>query len=171
MASSAPPEKDSATSHLTVTTTELANGNALSPTSTYDGNEKNPKEITISYRPASVVSTPSSVHHPSFERDLEANNMSSENLHRNSTTLTGTTGRKLDQQHNPNCTVWPGQEHWKRKARAARVNNRTCKPMARLSKRNRIIVHVLIVALVVGIAVAVGLGISKSLGAGIWKGS
>jgi hypothetical protein len=171
MVSKVDSEKGSAAGQLSVTTTDLGSGAALSPTSTFDGAEKGSKDITINYRPASVVSTPSSAHHANpFNHDLEAN-QSSENLHRNSTTLTGTTGRKLNDAHNPNCTVWPGQEHWKKKARAARVKNRTCKPIAHLSKRTRVIIHVLTVALVVGIAVAVGLGISKSLGVGIWKPS
>ncbi|KAL2259981.1 hypothetical protein VTK26DRAFT_6161 [Humicola hyalothermophila] len=67
------------------------------------------------------------------------------------------------------CHVWPGQEHWKRKAKAAKKNRHSCKCLQSLSKRNRILVKVLIGLLVVGIAVGVGLGVSKPLGAGIWR--
>lgn len=73
------------------------------------------------------------------------------------------------QRPDAECQVWPGQEHWKRKAKAAKVNRSRCGCMARMSKRNRIIIQVLIGLLIIGIAVGVGLGVSKPLGAGIWK--
>ncbi|KAF4975373.1 hypothetical protein FZEAL_7824 [Fusarium zealandicum] len=65
------------------------------------------------------------------------------------------------------CQVWPGKDHWKQKAKAAKAKNR-CTCMAKLSRRNRIIAKVLIVFLIVGIAVGVGFGVSKPLGAPIW---
>lgn len=67
------------------------------------------------------------------------------------------------------CHVWPGQDHWKRKAKAARKNKHSCTCLQGLSKRNRILVKVLIGVLIVGIAVGVGFGVSKPLGAGIWR--
>jgi hypothetical protein len=70
---------------------------------------------------------------------------------------------------NPNCTVWPGQNHWKNKARAAKINNRSCQCMARLSKRTRLLVKLGIIFLVVAVAIGVGFGISKPLGADIWR--
>ncbi len=63
--------------------------------------------------------------------------------------------------------VWPGQGHWKRKAKEQKMKrSRTC--LSRLSKRNRLIAKILIGLLIIGIAVGVGLGISKPLGAAIW---
>ncbi|KAM5344707.1 hypothetical protein ACJ41O_010569 [Fusarium nematophilum] len=65
------------------------------------------------------------------------------------------------------CQVWPGKDHWKQKAKAAKARNR-CTCMAKLSPRNRIIAKVLIVFLIVGVAVGVGFGVSKPLNAPIW---
>lgn len=68
------------------------------------------------------------------------------------------------------CQVWPGHEHWRNKAKVNRRRNRgTCNCMAHLSRRTRIIVRVLIIAVFVGAAVGVGLGISRYLGAPIWQ--
>lgn len=64
--------------------------------------------------------------------------------------------------------VWPGKEHWKRKAREAKRGRRTCTCLASLSRRTRIAVKIAIGLLIVGIAVAVGFGVSKPLGAPIW---
>ncbi|KAH7136413.1 hypothetical protein EDB81DRAFT_78794 [Dactylonectria macrodidyma] len=66
------------------------------------------------------------------------------------------------------CQVWPGKEHWKQKAKLAKKQRGCCSPMAQLSRRNRIIVKILMVVLVVGIAVGVGFGVSKPLHAPIW---
>ncbi|KAI1259336.1 hypothetical protein F5Y18DRAFT_302097 [Xylariaceae sp. FL1019] len=70
---------------------------------------------------------------------------------------------------NAGGNVWPGQAHWKEKARVARLRNRSCRCMAGLSKQTRIIVKIAIALLVIGIAIGVGVGISKPLGAAIWK--
>jgi hypothetical protein len=158
-------EKVTMPGHLTVNTAELPShtGAALSPSTTCNSTEKTLNETSVELARDSTLSTPNSVHRLNpFDTDVEAGH-SSENLHRKSTQFTGRT------LHNPNCTVWPGQDHWKQKARAAKIKNRSCQCMARLSKRNRLIAKILIAFLVVGIAVGVGLGISKPLGAGIWK--
>ncbi|CAN8095838.1 unnamed protein product [Discula destructiva] len=65
--------------------------------------------------------------------------------------------------------VWPGQAHWKKKAKAAKVNKRSCQLLAKLSKRNRILVKVFIGLLVIALGLGVGLGISRKLGAAVWK--
>lgn len=78
---------------------------------------------------------------------------------------------KSNLKGSPEGQVWPGQDHWKRKAKAARINQRSCQCLAKMSKRNRIITKVLIGVMIVAIAVAVGLGISKAVGAGVWKPS
>ncbi|KAI1076322.1 hypothetical protein F5B20DRAFT_333158 [Whalleya microplaca] len=111
----------------------------------------------------SSLSTPCSTHAPNgFDTDVEAMMpvKSSERLNKTATPC----GNRTE----PDCPVWPGRDHWKQKARAAKINNRSCQCMARLSKRNRIIIKILIAFLIVGIAVGVGLGVSKSLGTGIW---
>lgn len=64
--------------------------------------------------------------------------------------------------------VWPGKDHWKQKAKAAKRKRSWCTCMAGLSRRNRIIARVLIVFLIIGIAIGVGFGVSKPLGAPIW---
>ena len=64
--------------------------------------------------------------------------------------------------------IWPGKEHWKQRAKSARVKKSSCTLLAKLSRRNRIIAKILIALLIVGIAVAVGFGVSKPLGAPIW---
>ncbi|KAI2623377.1 hypothetical protein GGR54DRAFT_51183 [Hypoxylon sp. NC1633] len=151
MASVTVEEKASKPGQLTVSTRQL-----LSP-----GQEISPEAMEI--RRDSSASTPYSASAVNgFDTDIEAMMpvKSSEQL--NKTTTAGTRPRS-------DCPVWPGQDHWRQKARAAKINNRSCQCMARLSKRNRIVVKILIALSIVGIAVGVGFGISKPLGAGIWQ--
>ena len=108
----------------------------------------------------STPATPASCHNGSpFDTDMEAI-ITTETCNRKSTECT---------KGGTDCQVWPGQEHWRKKAKAARKNRHSCNCLQSLSKRNRIIVKILIAMLIVGIAVGVGLGISRSLGAGIWR--
>ncbi|KAI0123091.1 hypothetical protein BJ170DRAFT_125203 [Xylariales sp. AK1849] len=168
MASKAVDEKALQPGQLAINTTELPgqNGLALTPITTYDSTEKGPKETSMELHRNSTVSSPSSVLQLNpFDTDIEARTHSSENLNRNVTHATASG------KNNPKCTVWPGQDHWKQKARAAKMKRGSCQCMARLSKRTRLIVQILIALLIIGIAVGVGLGISKPLGAGIWKPS
>ncbi|KAL0943608.1 uncharacterized protein CTRU02_201495 [Colletotrichum truncatum] len=65
-------------------------------------------------------------------------------------------------------TIWPGKQDWKAKAKAAKRDRNSCACMARMSKKNRIIMKVAIGLLVIGIGVGVGFGVSKPLGAPIW---
>ncbi|KAI8956683.1 hypothetical protein F5Y11DRAFT_141868 [Daldinia sp. FL1419] len=114
-------------------------------------------------RRGSNVSSPcSAAASNGFDTDIEAMMPVKSSEHLNKTSTIGTR-RKSE------CPVWPGQEHWQQKAKAARLNNRSCQCIARLSKRNRIIAKILIGLLIVGIAVGIGFGISKPLGAGIWQ--
>ncbi|KAI1404521.1 hypothetical protein F4819DRAFT_108528 [Hypoxylon fuscum] len=155
MASTRVDEKASKPDKLTVTTQQL-----LSPTNSH---ERSPAE-SMEMRRNSSVSTPYSASAPNgFDTDIEAMVSAKSSEYLNKTTTGHTTKPKSD------CPVWPGQDHWRRKAKAAKINNRSCQCMARLSKRNRIIVKVLIALLIIGIAVGVGFGISKPLGAGIWQ--
>ncbi|KAK4230389.1 hypothetical protein QBC38DRAFT_41134 [Podospora fimiseda] len=110
----------------------------------------------------SNLSTPATAHRANpFDTDIEAM-ITNEANHKRSGSAECTRG-------GTDCQVWPGKEHWKRKAKAAKKNKHSCTCLAGMSKRNRIIIRILIIILVVGIAVAVGFGVSKPLGAGIWK--
>jgi hypothetical protein len=111
-------------------------------------------------RPSDVSTPSSAVRGNPFDTDIEAIITTS---HQSSNT-------KCSQYEADNdCRVWPGQDHWKQKAKAAkRRNRRNCSCLSHLSKRNRIIAKVLIALLIIGIAVGIGVGISKPLGAGIW---
>ncbi|KAK1599385.1 uncharacterized protein LY79DRAFT_139118 [Colletotrichum navitas] len=68
-------------------------------------------------------------------------------------------------------TIWPGKQDWKAKAKAAKRDRGSCACMARMSKKNRIIMKVAIGLLIIGIGVGVGFGVSKPLGAPIWGDS
>ncbi|KAI2465683.1 hypothetical protein F4781DRAFT_17378 [Annulohypoxylon bovei var. microspora] len=150
MASIAMDEKIAKQGQLTVST-QLLPPSQRSPTGSLD------------IRRNSNVSTPCSASAPNgFDTDVEAMMPIKSSDHLNKT-ASGNPVPKSD------CAVWPGQDHWRQKARAAKINNRSCQCMARLSHRNRIIAKVLIAFLIVGIAVGVGVGISKPLGAGIWQ--
>ncbi|KAK4451935.1 hypothetical protein QBC34DRAFT_47030 [Podospora aff. communis PSN243] len=110
----------------------------------------------------SNISTPTSAHHANpFDTDIEAI-ITTDTCNRKSTECT---------KGGPDCQVWPGRDHWRRKAKANKMSRHNCNCLAHMSKRNRIIVKILIGMLIIGIAVGVGLGISKPLGAGIWKSS
>lgn len=104
---------------------------------------------------ASDVSSPSSNRLNPFDTDVEA------------CITPSSTKCELRKSRGGDCEVWPGRDHWKQRAKAAK-KKRAFGCLSQLSRRNRIIVKILIVVLIVGIAVAVGLGISKPLGAGIW---
>jgi hypothetical protein len=114
----------------------------------------------------SDLSTPTSVHHGNpFDTDVEAmiTHTTSEG-----TSNGGTGGRRsIACRGLGDSQVWPGQSHWKKKAKEQKIK-RSFSCLSRLGKRNRLIVKVMVVLLVVGIAVGVGLGISKPLGAPIW---
>jgi hypothetical protein len=104
-----------------------------------------------------------------FETDLEAM-MPAVECSPSSTTRMSCHGqnRKSLVLHTVNdASVWPGKEHWKREAKEAKIK-RSCTCLARLSKRNRCIVKVLIIFFVVALAVGVGVGISKTLNTPIY---
>lgn len=93
-----------------------------------------------------------------FETDIEA----MEVIDSKTCTTRTTCNRRTDAQ------VWPGKDHWKQRAKSARVKKRSCALLAKMSRRNRIVAKIIIAVLIVGIAVAVGFGVSKPLGAPIW---
>lgn len=118
-------------------------------------------EKTLELRRNSSLST--TPFHPAdnpFDTDIEA---------MASATSEPSGRRKSVAQQKPDCpTVWPGQEEWKQKAKTAKRSRYACNLFANLSKRNRIIVKILIILFIVGVGVGVGFGVSKSLNAPIW---
>ncbi len=110
----------------------------------------------------SDVSTPSTARLNPFDTDIEAIISSTEPCPSRSIECT---------KGGSNCQVWPGQDHWKAKAKKAKENRRNCNCLSGLSKRNRLLVKTMIALLIIGIAVGVGVGVSKPLGAGIWHSS
>ncbi|RKU46020.1 hypothetical protein DL546_008276 [Coniochaeta pulveracea] len=114
------------------------------------------------HRRPSDVSLPTTAHANPFDSDIEAIISHAE----------GPNGVPLSTQstrRGPNCQVWPSASDWKQKAKEQKMSGRKCNCLGHLSKRNRIIVKILIGLLIVGTAVGVGLGVSKSLGYGVWK--
>ncbi len=139
--------------------TEKASRDTLGSDTLTPSDEKT-VEASIDTRRASDVSNPSSNRLDAFDTDIEAiipHNSAAESC-----------AGKFARRGGTDCQVWPGQDHWKRKAKAAKMK-RSCRCLSHLSKRNRLIVKILIGFLVVGMAVGVGFGVSKPLGAGIWQ--
>ncbi|PSR94318.1 hypothetical protein BD289DRAFT_451395 [Coniella lustricola] len=122
-------------------------------------------------RRISEVSTPATAHNEGlnpFDTDLEAM-VSSRTLMTADDSCGMKSATNTNSKGSPDCQVWPGKDHWKKKAKTARVNRHSCQVLAKMSKRNRIIVKVGIIALILAIALAVGLGVSKSLHARVWS--
>jgi hypothetical protein len=109
----------------------------------------------------SDASTPATARANPFDTDIEAM-ITRDSCNKKSGEIECTKGGS-------DCQVWPGQDHWKRKAKAAKKNRHTCTCLAKMSKRNRILVKVAIIIFVIGAAVAIGFGVSKPLGADIWR--
>ncbi|KAK3945778.1 hypothetical protein QBC46DRAFT_402870 [Diplogelasinospora grovesii] len=144
---------------LTVETTQLTQKTSRD---TFESETMSPsaEKTNTNGRRSSDASTPSSAHHANpFDTDIEAIITTSEQMNRKSTQ--GTRG-------GTDCQVWPGQDHWRRKAKVAKMKRANCNCLAHMSKRNRLIVKILIGIFIIGAAVAVGFGVSKPLGAGIW---
>ena len=118
------------------------------------------EEKDTQYTRRSDISTPATARLNPFETDIEAMPVITHDSSRRSAECT---------KGGTDCHAWPSQDHWKRKAKAAKKNRHNCTCLAGLSKRNRIAVRILIIVLIVAIAVGVGFGVSKPLGAGIWR--
>ena len=132
-------------------------------TFTSDAYTPTAEKTSADVRRNSDASSPVSNHLNPFDTDIEA-------IISPAVTTSESCGRRPT--HGPrggtDCHVWPGQSHWKRKHKAAKMK-RSCRCLSHLSKRNRLIVKILIVVLIVAIAIGVGFGISKPLGASIWQ--
>jgi len=135
----------------------------MSSTSTHVNEKRGATSTEMEVPRSSGLSTTHSNQLSPFDTDVEAMITPSTSQQDCNRTL-------IKKKGGVDCQVWPGRDHWKQKAKAAK-QKRTCNCLSRLSKRNRMLVRILLVVLVVCIAVAVGFGISKPLGAGIWKPS
>lgn len=163
-------------SGLIVTTTQLNDDKTLSTTTTAADTLAVSPVASLIPSPevalgrSSDVSTPATAHNDlnPFDTDLEAM-ISTRTLAVQDDSCGMKSASCSNLKGSPDGQVWPGQAHWKKKAKAAKVNQRSCQCFAKMNHRNRIIIRVLIIALVVGIGVGVGLGISKSLGVGVWR--
>jgi hypothetical protein len=165
MASEAVNEKATTPVATVATTTQEAHSDK--PTTTITTTEALVCPETDFRRP-SEVSTPSSSRDLNpFDTDIEAMISTRTTREDDSCGMKSTCKGQL--KGSADGQVWPGQAHWKKKAKANKLNQRSCQCLARMSKRNRILVKVAIILLVVLTAVGVGFGISKPLGAGIWK--
>ncbi|KJR89102.1 uncharacterized protein SPSK_06641 [Sporothrix schenckii 1099-18] len=146
----------------------IASTSTMAENQTQELHEKNGR-LSSGSRPEGLTGysglpTPTSVHQNPFDTDVEAmiTHTTSEG-----TSNEGAGRRSIACRGLGDSQVWPGQSHWKKKAKEQKMK-RSCSCLSRLSKRNRLVVKVLIVVLVVGVAIGVGLGISKPLGAPIW---
>lgn len=163
MASTAPQEKGDKLGLTVETASTRLTAKPSQDTFASDAMTPTAEKTTLVPRASDVsnISTPASSHRANpFDTDIEAIITTTETCNRKSTECT---------RGGTDCQVWPGQDHWRRKAKAAKLNRHTCNCLAKLSKRNRIIVKVLIALLIVGIAFGVGFGVSRSLGAGIYR--
>lgn len=145
--------------------TEKASHDTMASANTLTaGAEKNGRRGSADMPRSSDVSSPVSNHLNPFDTDIEA-------IITPSTTTGGNSARRslgCKIGGASDCQVWPGRDHWKQKAKAAKVK-RSWGCLSHLSRRNRLIAKILIILLIVGIAVAVGFGVSKPLGAAIWQ--
>ncbi|KAI3392655.1 hypothetical protein diail_5336 [Diaporthe ilicicola] len=150
---------------VTTTTQDVSSGK---PTKTITTTETLAVSPETELRRPSEVSTPASSHDLNpFDTDIEA--MISTRTTREDDSCGMKSTSKNNLKGSADGQVWPGQAHWKKKSKANKLNQRSCQWLARMSKRNRILVKVAIIVFVVLTAVGVGFGISKPLGAGIWK--
>ncbi|TQV91766.1 hypothetical protein V2A60_006115 [Cordyceps javanica] len=111
---------------------------------------------TVCVLPVEVATPRSERSSNPFDTDVEAALISQ-----------STTRKSCNITRNGECQVWPGKQHWKDKAKDAKIK-RSCTYMSRLNRRQKIAAKILLIALIIGIAVGVGFGVSKPLGAPIW---
>ncbi|MCJ1400596.1 hypothetical protein MMC11_003802 [Xylographa trunciseda] len=71
---------------------------------------------------------------------------------------------------NKECNMWPGHRQHMQKCNALK-QSRSCSPMRKLSKKQKLLVKILIALFVVGAVTAIGVGVSKAVNAGVYKNS
>ena len=65
--------------------------------------------------------------------------------------------------------MWPCAETLRKKKLAMQQKGRGCSPFKRLSKKQKIVVHTIIVILLIAAITGLGVGISKAVGGGVFR--
>ena len=72
--------------------------------------------------------------------------------------------------HKEDDKVWPCAEQLRKKQEEARLgHHRGCNPFRRLSKKQKIVVHIIIALFLIGAITGLGIGISKAVGGGVFR--
>ena len=72
--------------------------------------------------------------------------------------------------HKEDDKVWPCAEQLRKKQEEARLGNRRgCNPFRRLSKKQKVVVHIIIALFLIGAITGLGVGISKAVGGGVFR--
>ena len=71
--------------------------------------------------------------------------------------------------HKEDDKVWPCAETLRKKKLAIQQKGRGCSPFKRLSKKQKIVVHTIIVILLIATITGLGVGISKAVGGGVFR--
>ncbi|KAI9683342.1 MAG: hypothetical protein M1829_005412 [Trizodia sp. TS-e1964] len=66
------------------------------------------------------------------------------------------------------CAMWPGKQAIVAKQKSA-LRRGGCHPLARLGRRTKLGVKILIALLIVSAAVGIGVGVTKAVGGGVWR--
>ncbi|MCJ1288824.1 hypothetical protein MMC34_000354 [Xylographa carneopallida] len=69
---------------------------------------------------------------------------------------------------NKECSVWPRHHQLVRKNKALK-QSRGCSPLSKLSKKQKLLVKILIALFIVGAVTAIAVGVSKAVNAGVYK--
>lgn len=69
------------------------------------------------------------------------------------------------------CAMWPSRQTLLQQRKAEKRSRRRCDLFGSLTKRQKLLVQILIALVVVGAAVGVGVGISRAVGGGVWSGN
>ena len=117
----------------------------------------------------------SKIHIKIYEHDLEAGSRVTTQSHhtlQDLTTIASTTTPPRQQGLKKQCTMWPAHSQLQRKKNNVSGTirgSRACAPYRGLTKKQRLVLQIILAILVVGAATGLGIGISKAVGAGVWK--
>lgn len=118
----------------------------------------------------SVPHQPSPTRQPSVESSASSRTITYVSPQDEKNPITCTTSTNLATTNSEQCTMWPTSNALKQKAKKQKRSKHAHNPLMRLSKRNRVIVSVVLALLVIGLAVGIGVGISKKYGGEVWAG-
>lgn len=170
---------------ILTTIEDVGSTHSLSPTQSTSRNEKSIERETSPFSPfynpgptrqslekaksesrqnINVIKNP-------YDTDLEAASLAPQKT-------TNTCGGKISSltsktREDLECQVWPGQSELKQKRkqmrRAKGEDLMCCGCMARLNKKTKIWVKILIALVIASVAVGVGVGVSRAVGGGVYK--